>query len=124
MMKILIVDDSKFSQKTTCNLLNKFLNDVEFFFANDGEEGFKKYKEIEPNYIFVDLLMPKINGQELIKLIKEYNNESSIIVISADVQKNIREEIASYNIMSFINKPFNEEKAMFICNMIRNDKHE
>ena len=43
-MKVLIVDDSIFSQKTTANLIGKLLDDVEIFFAKDGEEGFIKYK--------------------------------------------------------------------------------
>lgn len=124
MLKILIVDDSNFSQKIISNLLKSFLDNAEFFFANDGREGFDKYKEIKPDYVFVDLLMPNINGKELIKLIKEYDASCKIIVISADVQKNVREDVESYNIMYFINKPFNQEKAKFICEKIGNDKNE
>lgn len=124
MVKILIVDDSVFSQKMTASIIKKNLDNVEISFANDGQEGFIKYKEIKPDYIFLDLLMPKLNGKELIMLIKEYNNDAKIIVISADVQKNVREEIEAYNIMSFINKPFNGEKAQLVCEMIRNDKNE
>ncbi|WP_446899690.1 response regulator [Clostridium sp. LBM24168] len=120
MIKILIVDDSIFSQKITSNLIKKFMNNVELFFACDGIEGFKLYRKIMPDYVFLDLLMPNLNGRELIKLIKEYNNSARIIVISADVQKNVKEEIKNYNIVSFINKPFNEEKAKDICNIIKN----
>lgn len=119
-MKILIVDDSSFAQKMISYLLKKFLGEVEFFFASNGQEGIDKYKEINPDYIFMDLLMPELSGDKLIKLIKEYDNNAKIVVISADVQKNIREEMQSYNIVSFINKPFNEEKAKSICDMIRN----
>ena len=124
MIKVLIVDDSNFSQKITGNLLKKHLKEVEISYANDGEEGFEKYKSIKPDYIFVDLLMPKINGQELIKLLRNYDSNSKIIVVSADVQKDVREEIEGYNVISFINKPFNDEKAEVICNMIRNEKYE
>ncbi|NLP46455.1 MAG: response regulator [Epulopiscium sp.] len=120
-MKILIVDDSYFSQKTTANFIKKFLDSVDFEFAKDGKEGFEKYKQIKPDYTFVDLLMPNINGQELIKLIKTDDNDAKIIVISADVQKNIREEIEAYGVLSFINKPMNEEKARLISELIRND---
>lgn len=122
MVKILIVDDSIFSQKITANLIKKYLPNVEIFFANDGQDGLVKYKEINPDYTFSDLLMPRLNGKELICAIREFNKDAKIIVLSADVQKNVREEINLYNIMSFINKPFSEEKAQFICEMIRNDK--
>lgn len=119
-MKILIVDDSIFSQKIISNLMKKFMDNLELFFAGDGMEGLKLYKDVMPDYVFLDLLMPKLNGKELIKLIKEYNSSANIFVISADVQKNIKEEIENYNILSFINKPFNEEKAREICRIIKN----
>ena len=104
-MKLLIVDDSKFSQIVTSNLIKNLIEDIEFSFANDGEIGYTMYKQIEPDYVIVDLLMPKLNGKDLIKLIKKYDKESKIFVVSADVQKNVKEEIESYGIMGFINKP-------------------
>jgi two-component system chemotaxis response regulator CheY len=124
MIKLLIVDDSIFSQKIIAHLIQNFLPKVEIYFADNGKDGFIKYKEIKPNYVFVDLLMPNLNGKELIKLIKEYDYNAKIIVISADVQKSVKEEIEKYKIMLFINKPFNEEKAKQICDMIRNDSNE
>ncbi|NME95818.1 response regulator [Clostridium cochlearium] len=120
-MKILIVDDSSFSKIVTSKLIKNFLKDVEVILASDGAEGFKKYKEVKPDYTFVDLLMPNINGKELIKLIKEYDKDSKIFVISADVQKSVREEVEAYGIMKFINKPFNEEKAKEVFNIIQGD---
>lgn len=123
-MKILIVDDSRFTQLTTAKLLEKHIEDVKIFFANDGEEGFEKYKKTNPDYVFIDLLMPNVNGQELIKLIKEYDENSNIFVISADVQKNVREEIQSYGIIQFINKPFTDEKAKSVAEVILGDTYE
>lgn len=122
MIKVLIIDDSIFSQKITANLIRKFLDDIEIFFANDGQEGFIKYKNIKPDYTFLDLLMPKLNGNELLKLIKEFNNDAKVFVVSADVQKSVKAEIESYNVMGFINKPFNEEKARTVCNMMRGEE--
>ncbi|WP_077369012.1 response regulator [Anaerosalibacter sp. Marseille-P3206] len=123
-MKLLIVDDSKFSQIITSKLIKSFIKDIEISFANDGEKGFAKYKEINPDYVIVDLLMPNINGKELIKLIKEYDNNSKIFVVSADVQRNVKEEVESYGIIEFINKPLNEEKAKIISNIIKGDINE
>ncbi|WP_026894025.1 response regulator transcription factor [Clostridiisalibacter paucivorans] len=122
-MKILIVDDSIFSQKITGTLLKKEIKDVELYFAADGEEGFKKFRLIDPDYVFVDLLMPRMNGKELTKAIKEYDSEAKIIILSADVQKSVKIEMEEYNIISFINKPFNEEKAKEIIKVIKDDKN-
>lgn len=115
MLKILIVDDSIFSQKVIASTLNKFLKSAEFYFAADGEEGLAKYKEIGPDYVFMDLLMPKMDGHTLIRAIKEYHANANIIVVSADVQKTVKDEIEAYNILTFLNKPFTEGKAKSIC---------
>ncbi len=120
-MKILIVDDSVFSQKINAQYIRMFLKDAEIVFANDGLEGLERYKELQPDYVFLDLLMPKLHGKELLNLIKQHDHNARIIVISADVQKNVREEISQYGILQFINKPFNEEKAKTICGLIRDD---
>lgn len=123
-MKMLIVDDSRFTQLTTSKLLETYIEDLDIAFAKDGEEGFNKYKELKPDYVFVDLLMPNISGQELIRLIKDYDKNSKIFVISADVQKNVREEIESLGIIEFINKPFTKEKVKSVAELIRGDTHE
>lgn len=124
MIKILVVDDSMFSQKMIAKLLYKNLESTEIYFAADGEEGLQKYKELNPDYIFIDLLMPKVSGQMLIPMIKEYDIKANIIVVSADVQKNVKDDMDSYNIMSFINKPFTEEKAQSICAMIKEKEND
>ncbi|GGL61247.1 response regulator [Sporolactobacillus putidus] len=121
MKKILIVDDSKFSQKITSSLIKQYLDDAEFEFAGDGEEGLEKFKADHPDYIVVDLLMPKLRGGDLIEKIRQWDIDARIFVISADVQKRVRDVIEKMGVLSFINKPLDEEKAKKICNIIRND---
>ncbi|MBU5484675.1 response regulator [Clostridium sp. MSJ-11] len=123
-MKILIIDDSSFSQKVTNNLLKKYLQDFSVHFAGDGQEGYEKYKDLNPDYTFVDLLMPKVNGMELIKKIKKEDKNAKIVVISADVQVSVKEEAEQLGIMTFINKPFNDDKAKLVSQLIRNDINE
>lgn len=123
-MKLLIVDDSNFTQIIMSNQMKKYFKDAEIITAKDGLEGFEKYKEIKPDHVFVDLLMPRLNGVELIKMIKEYDEKASIFVVTADVQKSIREEMEALNVKAFINKPFDEKKAKYVFDIIKNDKNE
>ena len=119
MIKILIVDDSVFSQKIIANILRKHVEQSDIYFAADGWNGLEKYKELKPDYVFVDLLMPGLDGQSLIKLIKEVDSSANIVVVTADVQNHVREEIEKLHIMTFINKPFTEEKAQIICDIMK-----
>lgn len=126
MLKFLIVDDSIFSQRTTACFLRKYLpeENSEIQFAADGEEGLCRYREQKPDYVFVDLLMPKLSGTGLIhKIQREDGEKANIIVLTADVQKRVREELESCHVMAFINKPLNDEKMQRLCSRIRNGKN-
>ncbi|MEY8304302.1 response regulator transcription factor [Anaerosalibacter bizertensis] len=117
-MKILIVDDSRFTQKIEGNLLKKNMPNSEIYYASNGEEGLEKYKELEPDFAIIDLLMPGMSGLELIKKIKEYDEKAKLVVVSADVQEKVREEVDSLGTNGFINKPLNEEKVAEILKCV------
>jgi len=117
-MKILIVDDSKLMQKTIAKVLGSKLLDAEFSFAANGEEGFAMFKEVQPDVVTIDLLMPVMNGIELLKLISAEEHNSKLFVLSADVQKVVQEEVRDLG-ATFISKPFTEEKALEVVNMIQ-----
>ncbi|RYL92380.1 response regulator transcription factor [Sporolactobacillus sp. THM19-2] len=121
MAKILIVDDSRFSQRITSTMIHNHLDDVAFSFAEDGEEGLEKFQEERPDYTIVDLLMPKLRGQDLIEKIKEIDRAARIIVLSADIQKSVRKVVELMGVQAYINKPLNDEKAKQISGIIRND---
>lgn len=124
MITVLIVDDSVFSQKVTANLLKRTIpgGNVAISFASDGEEGLKKYRALKPDYMFVDLLMPKLNGMDLIRIVQKEGG-SSVIALTADVQKSVREEMEAMNVLAFVNKPLNDDKMRLLYDrMIRNDK--
>ncbi|WP_411678101.1 response regulator [Caproicibacter sp.] len=125
MIHVLIVDDSVFSQKVTANLLKKIMQGkvMEISFASDGEEGLEKFRSLKPDFIFIDLLMPKLSGAELVRIVQKEGG-SGVIVVTADVQKSVREEIEAQNVLAFVNKPLNDEKMRLLCDrMIRDDKN-
>ncbi len=122
-MKVLIVDDSNFSQKITASLLKEYLTDLEIYFAANGQEGFQTYTEISPDFVFADLLMPELNGEGMIQLIREHDSKAKVIILSADVQKSVKTAMEKYGVIAFINKPFNHEKAVEICQVMKEESH-
>ncbi|GLC89645.1 response regulator [Lysinibacillus piscis] len=117
-MKILIVDDSTFSQKTTIKALKTIYPDATYETADDGIEGIQLYGTFLPDYVFMDLLMPNMNGQEAIVHLLEKFPEAKIIVLSADVQAAVREEVLAAGAIKFINKPINADKLGEIKQLI------
>lgn len=118
-MKILVVEDSILYQKTIVKYLKELLPGAEFVVAGNGKEGYSAYRAEKPDFILLDLLMPEITGQELLKMIREEDRDTRVVVISADVQKIVKDEIYGMGILDFINKPFTREKALGLADLIK-----
>ncbi|MDD3270139.1 MAG: response regulator [Syntrophomonadaceae bacterium] len=118
-MKILLADDSQFFKNFLLRIFNEYLPDALIYQAGNGQEAFQIYHNEKPDFVLTDLLMPGINGHELVRLIKESDHEAKIIVLSADIQKSTREEIEAMGVIDFINKPLNNEKATQLLNLIK-----
>lgn len=117
-MKILVVDDSAFSQKITIKTLKSIYPDAVYETADDGVECIEKYESFLPNLVFLDLLMPNMTGQEAIVKLLEKFPEAKVIVLSADVQATVREEVLAAGALKFINKPINVDKLDEIQSLI------
>jgi two-component system chemotaxis response regulator CheY len=118
-MKILIVEDSKFVQNMTSKLIGNHFPEVQMLTAADGETGYRLFCSEQPDIILTDLLMPKLTGQELIRLIKQDDPNSRVVVLSADVQKITRDELDQLGILAFINKPLDAEKAERLVGILK-----
>lgn len=77
--KILIVEDDKFLRELISQKLLK--EGYEIDSAIDGEEGVKKIKETKPNLVLLDLILPGIDGFEVLSQMKTEPSVSSIPVI-------------------------------------------
>ncbi len=76
---ILIIEDDKFLRELICRkLINEHFKTEE---AIDGEEGLKKLQEIKPDLILLDLILPGLDGFEVLSRIKDNPSTSSIPVL-------------------------------------------
>ena len=72
MARVLVVDDSPVDRKVVGGLLGKSPTlDIEF--ASDGEEALEVMRETHPNLVVTDLIMPNMDGLELVAaVVKQY----------------------------------------------------
>ncbi|WP_145330794.1 response regulator transcription factor [Paenibacillus xylanexedens] len=122
-MKVLIVEDSIFVQKMMSKLISDHIPDCEIRTATNGEDGFRLYQDYKPDLITTDLLMPGLNGQDMLRLIREKDQNVKIIILSADIQKATREEVEELGISGFLNKPLTAERAGTLLQMIQAARH-
>jgi DNA-binding response OmpR family regulator len=90
MSKILIIEDDRFLRELISRKLKN--EGYEVLEAMDGEEGLKKIKEEKPDLVLLDLILPCIDGFEVLSIAKE-NQETSQIPIIILSNLGQREEI-------------------------------
>lgn len=111
MAKFLIVDDSILFRKKLIKLITNAGYEVAGE-AEDGNIGFEKYKELKPDAVLLDITMPNCNGVEALQLIKDYDKNAKVIMITAVEEKAILIKAMQIGSLDYIIKPFNEERVL------------
>ncbi|MDD5053393.1 MAG: response regulator [Sulfuricurvum sp.] len=102
-MRILYVEDEPSIREHTRWLLSTIFSEIEV--ASDGLDGLNKYQMNKFDIVITDILMPEMNGIEMIKKIKEINFKQQIIVTSACEESNYLLELINLGIAQFLLKP-------------------
>ena len=106
--RILIVDDALFMR----NLIKSILEEAGFEVcgeASNALEGVKLYKELRPDLVTLDVIMPKIEELDGITAIKEilfFDPQAKIVVVSALGEHRLVQEALRYGAKDYIVKPF------------------
>ncbi len=117
-MKILIVDDSMLCRKMVKAYMKEALPSAQYITAANGIEGLQLYESEAPDFLILDLLMPGMNGLEMLSNIKAQNPAVKAMVLTADVQKSTREEVEQIGVLKIFSKPFTREHAAEIADLI------
>lgn len=112
----LVVDDSKFSRSILTDILrNEGYNIVGE--AGDGFEAIELAKEKRPNFIFMDITMPNMDGLTAAKEIIKENPDVNIIMCSALSQKKIIVEAIKAGAKDFVIKPYKKENIINVVDL-------
>ena len=102
---VLYIDDDSITRDTIQDTLKEKFKDV--FIAKDGEEGFDMFLQLKPDLIISDIDMPKINGIELVKKIREVSQIQPIAMLTGKNEDKYILELLDLGISNFIVKPMN-----------------
>ena len=117
MKSVLIVDDSRVSRR----MLRNMLESVGFSVAGEainGKEGFELYKKLSPDVVTMDITMPEMNGIDSLKLMKEYDPDAKVIIITAAGQNEKRAEAEENGADAFVTKPYDNKEIIDTINSI------
>ncbi|MCD6121636.1 MAG: response regulator [Spirochaetales bacterium] len=112
---ILIVDDEQINLDFFDVMLSKLGFKVNQ--ATDGEEALKKVKEINPDLVILDNIMPKLSGWEVTKKLKheeEYKKYRDIPIIMFSAMDDVKDKIEGLElgVDDYITKPFNFSEVL------------
>jgi CheY-like chemotaxis protein len=109
---ILIVDDEPYLSEALTFILEKEGYEVET--ACDGAAALQKIAEKKPQIMFLDIMMPKKNGYEVLEIIRNTPETKDIyvIVLSAKGWESERAKGISLGANGFISKPYSPRDAL------------
>ena len=116
--RILVIDDEPELVKAIEIRLKTSGYEVEA--AYDGQSGIDKAKEVKPDLILLDIIMPRMDGYEVTKeLIADPETEQiPIIVFTASQQRDLEARCRELGITDFIKKPFETSDLLNMVNEI------
>ncbi len=112
-LPIVICDDSSFARNAMARSLPEHWN-VEINYAENGQQAIDKIEKGLAHVLFLDLNMPVMDGYETLKVIREYDLQTIVIVVSGDVQDEARNRVIEMGALDFIEKPIDIDKLMDI----------
>jgi DNA-binding response OmpR family regulator len=113
--KILIVDDEAHIRMLIEQTLEELEDEnVEFLTADNGEKALEIIITEKPQLVFLDVMMPKMNGMEVCRKVKKelFLNEVYIILLTAKGQELDRQKGAEVGADVYMTKPFDPEAIL------------
>ncbi len=111
-VKVLVIDDSKTIRRSAENLLSKEGCDV--ITATDGFDALAKIADSRPAIIFVDIMMPRLDGYQTCALIKNNSEFKATPVVMLSSKDGLFDKAKGRIVGSdrYITKPFSKEELL------------
>lgn len=121
-LNILYIEDNPLTREFTTVILENFFKNI--IIAIDGEDGFNKFQTHTFDLIITDIDLPKLNGIELIKKIRETDKTIPILITSAHNNTQYFLDGIKYGIQGYILKPLDMEQLSTTVHKIKHQIEE
>ncbi|MCY6960044.1 Na-translocating system protein MpsC family protein [Clostridium brassicae] len=109
-IKVLYVEDEEVTRIITKKILKKIVGKI--FIAKDGQEGLELFKKYKPEIVVTDLRMPILDGIDMIKNIRQFNQECGIIINTEVEDIDYILKSVDIGIDKYIVKPIEEKEIV------------
>ena len=108
MIFALVVDDSEFQRKHLSDILVKTKKFYKIIEAQDAEVAMKMCMKFNPDLIFMDYDMPKMDGLTASEMILKTKKDANIVMVTAKNRDNLRKKALEIGIKDIIFKPYTD----------------
>ena len=123
-IKILYVEDDEIARENGIEYLENYFELI--YDASDAIKALQLYEKYKPDIIITDIQMPKLNGLEFVKRIRQKDKKTQIIIITAFCDKDYLMKAIELQLVKYLVKPVREkefEEALFLCvDSLENDE--
>jgi twitching motility two-component system response regulator PilG len=111
-LKVMVIDDSKTIRRTAETLLQR--EGFNVVTAVDGFEALSKIAEVNPDIVFVDIMMPRLDGYQTCALIKNSKSYQDIPVVMLSSKDGLFDQAKGRVVGSdeYLTKPFSKDELL------------
>lgn len=106
---ILLVEDEAFSRTLVQRALEK---ECQLMAVGDSRAAMEKYFLHAPDLVFLDINLPDVKGDEMLRYIKQLDPDSTVVMLSADKTEGMIKKAMQAGAKGYVVKPFNKEKLL------------
>jgi two-component system chemotaxis response regulator CheY len=116
-LRVMVVDDALFMRNMLKDIFTRAGYEV-VAEAENGLEALERYRELKPDLVTMDIVMPKRSGIEALQDICGEDAEACVVMVSALGQDSLVLEAVESGARDFIVKPFKEEKVLEVVRRV------
>lgn len=109
MKSVMIIDDSEGDQFLAKDIIEQFDSNIEILQAYDGQEALEILGDLpqQPNLIFLDINMPRMNGHEFLEEYETWENQTVVVIMltSSDQEQDKEKSMAHKCVKNYFTKP-------------------
>jgi two-component system chemotaxis response regulator CheY len=90
--------------------------------AVNGQDAIEKYRQLRPDAMTLDLVMPEYDGLHALRGVRECDPQAKVLVVSAIDQTDVLQEAVKLGAADFIVKPFDKQRAQRALSILFGDK--
>lgn len=105
---ILFVEDEKDIRENYVNYLKMFYKKV--YEAEDGEDGYETYKNYKPDILIIDINLPKVNGLDMLKMVRKHDYNVKAIMLTAHSNVDYLLKATELKLTKYLVKPISRDE--------------